>query len=183
MPEVKFYNNVFYKCATNDVNGGPLLIFADAGTIGRGNGGQVFNNIFLDCGVAGNLNNGNGWYYFDTTLTNVAADYNYVGKDGYKAIETDPQHRAVGSSGGWDKFSWWENHGINGGNPMLVSETQLDFRLQSGSPLINRALPLNQWFTTDIRGLTRGSQWDIGAYEFQAGEPVALAPPGRLRPQ
>ena len=183
MPEVKFYNNVFYKCATNDVNGGPLLIFADAGTIGRGNGGQVFNNIFLDCGVAGNLNNGNGWYYFDTTLTNVAADYNYVGKDGYKAIETDPQHRAVGSSGGWDKFSWWEVHGINGGNPMLVSETQLDFRLQSGSPLINRALPLNQWFTTDIRGLTRGSQWDIGAYEFQAGEPVSLAPPGRLRPQ
>jgi hypothetical protein len=182
MPQVKFYNNVFYKCATNTVNGGPLLIFTDAGSIGKGNGGQVFNNVFLDCGIAGDTNNGNGWYLFDTTLTNVAADYNYVGKDGYKPVIVDPQHRAVGNSGGWDKFSWWEPHGINGGNPQFVSESGMDFRLLTNSPLIDVALPLNQFFTTDMRGITRGAQWDIGALEFQAGETVSRPrPPPNFR--
>jgi hypothetical protein len=179
MPEVKFYNNVFYQCATNDVNGGHVLIFSDS--FGGGHGGRVFNNVFLDCGTAGNTNN--GWYSIQSTLTNVAADYNYVGKSGYQPVYVDPQHRAVGDPGGWDKFNWWEPHGFNGGNPMFVSETQWDFRLRQGSMLIGTALPMNQLFATDIRGFTRGSQWDIGAYEFQAGEPIALAPPGRLRPQ
>ena len=52
----------------------------------------------------------------------------------------------------------------------------------TGSPLIGRGLALNQLFATDMRGLTRGSQWDIGPFEFQAGEPVQLLPPGNLRP-
>jgi len=183
MPEVKWYNNVFYSCATNTDNGGPLLIFSNLDpSIGRGHSGKVFNNVFVNCGVAGNLRNGNGWYSFDTGLTNVAADYNYVGKDGYKAIDTDPQHRAIGNPGGWDRLLWWEPNGINGGNPLFVNESQFDFRLQAGSPLIARALALNQLFATDMRGLTRGAQWDIGPFEFQAGEAVQLLPASNLRP-
>jgi hypothetical protein len=35
---------------------------------------------------------------------------------------------------------------------------------------------LTEFFSTDIRGLTRGAAWDIGAYEFQEGEEVEPEP-------
>lgn len=175
MPEVKFYNNLFYHCATNTVNGGNVLIYTDSGTLGQGHSGKVFNNVFLDCGYPGAKNS--GWYQIDTTLTNISADYNYVGKLGYKAVSVDTLHRPKGDPGGWDKYLWWEPNGINGGDPLFVSESQLDFRLQAGSSLIGTALPLNQFFTRDLRGNLRGLQWDIGALEFQTGEIISPSSP------
>lgn len=173
MPEVKFINNTFISCATNVDNGGAILIYADVGSIGHGHSGRCLNNAFLDCGIAGNTNNGNGWYSFDTTLTNCAADYNYVGKKiggQYVGVYVDPTHRMVGAGGGWDKFAWWEDHGINGGDPKFVNESALDYRLLTGSPLIGAALSQASAFTVDIRGVTRGAAWDIGAYEFQQSD-------------
>lgn len=184
MPNVKFYNNTFYNCATNADNGGPLLIFSDVGSIGHGHGGRCFNNNFINCGIEGNTNNGSWGYYFETTLTNVAADYNFVAKvigGQYKSFVIDASHRAVGAGGGWDKFSWWEPNGINGTikniggvsstinpDPMIISLPLLNFKLTSTSPLKATGLNLTN-FTIDIRGVTR-SAWDIGAYAYNAAD-------------
>jgi hypothetical protein len=176
MPNVWVYNNFFYQCATNLENGGPLLIFTDSGAIGKGNGGRVFNNIFIDCGPAGTTNSGGT--YFSTTLTDVLSDYNYVSKttanSTYGAVKIDPSHRAIGDPGGWDVSDWWEPHGYNGvynsSSPLLAnlfstSFSPENYRLGFGSPLIGKGLYLTN-FTTDIRGISRGTvNWDIGPYQ------------------
>jgi hypothetical protein len=170
MPNVWVYNNVFYQCATNLENGGPLLIFADTGANGKGNGGRAFNNIFIDCGIAGTTNSGGT--YFSPTLTNVLSDYNYVVKEG-KPVKIDPGHRAIGDPGGWDTSDWWEPHGFNGGynvstNPGFINISASDFRLLASSPLISAGLNLTN-FTKDIRGVTRDA-WEIGPYEYSAAD-------------
>ena len=140
---------------------------------------KAFNNVFLDCGSLTSTNQ--GWYSFTTALTNVAADYNFVSKCGYKPVIVDSLQRAVGDPRGWDYQYWWEPHGINGGDPLFVNVIKLDFRLNGGSPVVRAALPLNQFFTNDMRGITRNGQWDIGALEFQAGETASRpSPPTNL---
>lgn len=170
---VQFLNNTFYKCNTNLIGGpgGPVLLFGsitnDTYTnfvASSGHGGQVLNNVFLDCG--GLTNTSLGWYTFETQLTNVAADYNYVGKNNYQPVDLNTNYQAVGDAGGWGKTTWWEPHGINGGNPLFVNESGFDFRLQNGSPLIAAATNLQSIFNVDIAGTVRGVNWDIGAFEF-----------------
>lgn len=169
--DVHWYNNTFIRCSTNFFTGGPILIFTSATneTVtnfvwNSGHGGRAFNNAFLDCGYSTNLNG--GWYSFATYLTNVQADYNFVAKDNYKAVDVDAMQRPVGDPGGWDPFKWWENNGVNGGNPLFVGA--LDFQLQSGSPLKDAGTNLT--FTTDLFGVSRpqGAAWDMGPYEFVA---------------
>lgn len=49
-----------------------------------------------------------------------------------------------------------------------------NFAPTSGSgPTVNAGIDLSSYFTTDITGETRGSTWDIGAYEYDAGAPPA----------
>jgi hypothetical protein len=177
-PDVSWYNNTFVDCATNSAAAAITLIFTTATnatytnfTYCSGHGGRVFNNAFLNCG---DTNMDRGWYVFDSFLTNIQADYNFVAKNNYRAVDANSLHQAIGDPGGWNKWKWWEPHGINGGDPFFVSKSRLDFRLMLGSPLIGAALPLNQLFTTDKRGATRGAQWDIGAFEFRADETVDL---------
>ena len=126
-------------------------------------GGRVFNNSFIDIGDSRTTV---GWYNFDLTLTNIQADYNYVGKDSYGTLATNVLEESIGDPGGWDNNKLWEDNGINGGDPLFMSAT--DFQLQSGSPLIGAALELNSLFTTDFIGVTRGDVWDIGPYEYEA---------------
>jgi hypothetical protein len=172
---VNFYNNLFVRCSTNPLTAGHVLIFTTLASGDAANSCQVFNNVFLDCGDS---RTSVGWYSFAKGLTNVAADYNYVGKLAYKPVVVDSQRRVIGDPRGWDSTLWWEPHGINGGDPFFVGESKLDFRLRELSRLIGAALPLNQLFTTDMLGTARGAQWDIGPIEFQAGETPArpLAP-------
>lgn len=181
IPNTTYYNNLFLRC--NNVGGGHVLVFNHLtfnGVYYQADGARVFNNIFLDCGDS---RTNVGWYMIETNLVDVAADCNYVAKSNYGAVKVDLLHRAIGDPGGWDYMcmAWYEPHGINGGDPMFVSERQHDFRLKEGSPLIGAAYPLNQLFTADMRGTTRGAQWDIGALEFQPGETVSRPlPPSNL---
>lgn len=163
-PNVSFYNNIFIKCSTNSDGGGHVLYFGTVGSDSSHNS-HVINNIFLDCGDS---RTNVGWYYFQTNLTNVSADYNYVGKLGYNPVALDSLHRAIGDPGGWDYLCmvWWEPHGINGGNPMLLNESESNLHLGQNSPLIGAATNLNSLFTTDFEGFTRGDSWDIGPLEF-----------------
>jgi len=186
IPEVKYFNNVFYRC--NKTNGGHALYFGSryySGTYGGrsgtnyAHGCQVINNVFLDCGDG---RAAVGWYGFGQELTNVVADYNYVGKAGYGPVEEDPLRRPVGNPGGWATWGkWWEPHGINGGDPGFVDVEKLDFRLREGSPLIGRGLNLGTLFGTDILGTSRTGAWDIGAYANRAGPGGRLVVPPRIR--
>jgi hypothetical protein len=146
-PNFKFYNNTFYHCDQN--TGGPL-IFNNNATVGIANGAVVMNNLFIDCGSRP-LNT--GWYYFDTGLTGVQADYNYVA--------------GAESAGFPSKQGFSEPHGINGGNPKFVSIVGSDFSLQSDSPAINSGVAITG-FNYDKVGKERpqGSGWDRGAFEF-----------------
>lgn len=169
MPGLKWYNNFFYQCGTNADLNGQVLIFGDSGSVGRGDGGQCFNNVFLDCGLPGNTNNGSGWYTFATTLTNIAADYNFCSKDGGKAVEPDPLQRMVGEAGFVTGY-FWEDHGTNGGNPMVYNDgVTMDSigRPLAGSPLLGTGTNLSTLFTTDILGATR-SAWSMGPYDTAA---------------
>jgi hypothetical protein len=52
-------------------------------------------------------------------------------------------------------------------NPMFVSTdfNTIDLHLQSNSPAVNAGASLGSPYMTDIEGRSRGSAWDIGAYE------------------
>lgn len=188
VPNVKYYNNTFVRCSFS--SGGTVINFASRPYNGTGyqgasgtdypHGGEVINNVFLDCGSIGGANNNiTGWYFFTADLTNIIADYNFVSKNGYQPVSTDSQFRWIGHPSGWSNYAWWEPHGMNGGNPMFIDESKLDFRLMEESPLVEKALPLNHVFKTDMRGTKRGEKWDMGALEYQ--DAMAPLPPSNLR--
>jgi Secretion system C-terminal sorting domain len=63
---------------------------------------------------------------------------------------------------------------LNSTDPQMVSPENGNFRLKPGSPCINKGIPV-PGITTDIEGNARGTQPDMGAYEFMtisAFEPV-----------
>jgi hypothetical protein len=182
IPDVKYYNNLFYRC--NKL--GHALTFGtrhyDTSYSGQSgtnyaHGARVVNNVFLECGDNRNVI---GWYTFLQGLENVLADFNYVGKAGYVPVDQDPLKRPVGNPSGWATWGgWWEPNGLNGGDPKFLSIEKLDFQLHEDSPLIDRGLNLQSSFNSDILKLTRGTRWDIGAYEY--GAPPIIAPPSNIR--
>jgi hypothetical protein len=194
IPDIKYFNNVFYRCGY--IAGGHALNFGPRsyggendtakgylGVVGLNypHGTELRNNVFLDCGDSRDTV---GWYALSQDLTNVWADYNYVGKLGYAPVEEDTLlQRSIGDEGGWATWGkWWEDNGINGGDPLFRSELKVDFRLRVGSPLIGNGMPLNHIFTKDLAGVTRGERWDIGPLEFVAGEGDQMPmPPRELR--
>ena len=185
LPNVSWYNNTFIECATNtaaaayvfivgsETNGTTITNFATS----TGHGTHVYNNVFYNCGD-GVMNK--SVYDFYTYCTNVAADYNFCCGTNYGQFKIDPGHRAVGDPGGWDggtTSSWWENHGINGGNPGLIDPVNGNYAVTTNSFLYGAGTNLSSWFTTDIAGNLRPATtaWTIGAYE--AASAVAAPPP------
>lgn len=131
----------------------------------KANGARVIGNVFIECGDSRQTV---GWYGIATDLTDVQADYNYVGKTGWGSVTVDAAHRSVGSAGGWGY--WWEDHGINGGDPGFVNFANLDFRLSSTSILKNAGVAI-AGLTKDKLNVTRpqGVANDIGPYEYESG--------------
>jgi hypothetical protein len=68
-------------------------------------------------------------------------------------------------------------------NPGFVNATGNDFRLQAGSPAIDRGVTVPS-ITTDFSGAARpqGSAFDIGAHEYGTNAPVAAPTNLRLNP-
>ena len=136
----------------------------------------VCNNTFLDCGGTGP---NTGWYAFGADLvgttwvqylTNCVADYNHVAKNSYSGVGA-----GSGPVGSEQYYPWkfYELHGINGGNPLFVEETANDFRLTSGSPLVDAGVNLSALgLSQDLLGVSRpqGDQWDIGPFEYAGSD-------------
>lgn len=185
IPDVRYINNVFYQC--NKTNGGHALVFGTRfyDKVGVFNGGTgtnaahgtvLLNNVFLDCGDGPAPEK--GWYAIQSNLTNVVANFNYVGKAGFAPVKVDAQRRAVGSPGGWSSFDWWEPNGINGGDPKFVDLIRRDFRIGDTSLLVARGTT-SPLVTRDFLGRPRPSTPAIGA--FESSQATIPAQPTGLR--
>lgn len=130
----------------------------------------VKNNVFLNCGEVGNYQN--GWYAFDTLLTGIEADYNYVAKHGFTAPRIDLLQRDIGGVTPWDSTMWWEDHGTAGGDPLMNDYSVYDFRQLLGSPLIDTGTNISGVTSDYIRTVRPlGVRSDKGAYEYDDGNP------------
>jgi len=135
---------------------------------------------------SGQVQNGDGFkiYANKHLLQNCVADYNYVGKilDSvpYSAFSVDGEEDGIDDAG-YNQYFWYEAHGINGGDPGFVSESQgcsiatsiCNFNLTSTSILRGAGLNLytaGLWLTdvNDYAGNARpeSGAWDIGAYRY-----------------
>jgi hypothetical protein len=141
---------------------------------------EARNNVFLDCGDP--VNNLNGWYDFGLDLLNVAADHNYVGKNGFTPMRVRVGSIPVGDPRGWGGKGWYEPNGINGGDPGFASLPSLNFSLVSGSPLIDRGVALAN-VRDDHLGILRplGGGYDIGAFEASGTLSVRPSSPQGFR--
>jgi hypothetical protein len=152
-PGFLWHNNVFYQVATFYGLGAiHLMNYNSAGNDHRYFGTEIRNNVFLQCGSSGDRS-----VSFDGSDSNIIT-HNYFGGSGYAAI-----------GGQGTAF-------VNGGNPNFVNLAAADFRIASGSVLIDKGTTL-PGFSTDRLGVPRpqGGAWDIGPHEF-GSEPVNQAP-------
>lgn len=149
IPNVKLYNNTFIRCTQNTDS--PLMFRSS--NDGWGDNGVIFNNIFVGCGNPDSQSAKRSYVNYLNTVTNLIADYNFVTGLTNEVVTTH-----VGR----------EANGINGGNVEFVDTNSWNFSLLSTSPAINKGTNLSSVFTTDLLGNTRGTYWDIGAYEYIA---------------
>lgn len=152
IPFCHFQNNTFYRSAdgSNEVHSHAVVFFNQDGF--RGWGGTLTNNIMVACGYSNLANGLTVGFYAGAAGAIPVANYNYVAglvQHNYPAIAA---------------FS--EANGVNGGNPMFVSSS--DMRLQAGSPAIDIGANLSTLFPADFADVTRTVPWDSGAYEFVA---------------
>jgi hypothetical protein len=105
------------------------------------------------------------------------------------------------TSGGWGEGSDYnvsykaddlpivsQTHSSNTVTVSFVNTDEFDFRLTETNPcVIDLGTDLSgdsyAPITTDIAGNTRGPAWDIGAFEYESGEPPAPAPAEQWIPQ
>lgn len=178
IPNIQYYNNVFYKC--NYEVGGFALNFGSRSystlnVTNYAHGTRVLNNVFLDCGNDTSITK--GWYAMNPGITNVLADFNFVAKNNYTAVREDTSLRSVGDPEGWDSFRWYEANGINGGDPEFFNPENLDFRIHASSFLLGNGKALPQVFD-DFLGQIRTYPPGIGAFTLsEASQVPGISPP------
>lgn len=182
MPNVHWWNNTFFRCGTNSASAPFALNFSTEYdgvtytnfTASSGANCDAYNNAFIECGDG---NNDRGWYAWDYSLTNatVAADYNMVTENGFQAVVTNTAFESIGDPGGWDNFKWWEDNGINGGDPLVVDTNTVPngfYIATNTSPLYQAGTNLYAaGVTTYYDGTARSSSgaFDIGAFPLTGG--------------
>jgi len=169
IPSVRWHNNVFYQIWTNAAGGAITINWAENGRNNATNS-QILNNVFLGCGK----NDQSGWYAIgDNSLiiTNTwKVDFNYVaGLDGSPKRVGQPRTNQ----------RWYEPNGINGGDGRFQNINLLNFRLLEDSPLRNKGINLNNYFSIDHDKNNRPlvGNWDIGAFQFVTSTPQTILPP------
>lgn len=164
----EIYNNVFAH------NQGGFLLTGNYQD--RDGAFKVYNNTFynncLSAGTTRELN------IFNVTSLDFKNNIVYAGDGSDGGYYTDfngaGSTSTTGMTGSYNIWYGqtsapsWDSSTLDNDNPLLVSTS--DYNLQATSPAIAAGSNLNTEFTTDIDGITRGSTWDIGAYEYVAGE-------------
>ncbi len=107
------------------------------------------NNIFVNCKIIGssslsNLLDASNLWWDEPGVVYYTSDT--------ESVPDPPGNRYAGAA-------------VNS-NPLFVDSTNRNFRVRATSPAINTGSNLNSYFTADAIGTTRGSVWDIGAYEY-----------------
>lgn len=173
MDGMKVYNNLFYRTPRESIQ-----VTTGGGENGSSYGTDFKNNLFYQSsggGTSATL----GWYYNaasgnPATNTTVLANYNAVAGTNNAAKTVAPPD---------SEFRWasigQEANGINGGDPLFVSASRGDFRLQSSSSLVEAGTAIAD-FTTDFLGRDRGDgNWDIGPFqELGLASPPPSPPTG-----
>jgi hypothetical protein len=158
IPNVKWYNNLFYKCVHNYGH----VIAITSGPTGRGNDCSIVNNIFYECGSAPEVAT-YGWYSTYAyqgypPVTGFSADYNFVCGTAFSKKNTQPDA----------SFIFSEENGINGGNPGFKGKG--DFSPCPTSVLVGKGKNLTSCgFNEDYKGDRRQeiNSWDIGPLKVQ----------------
>lgn len=163
--DVYIYNNIVAR------NGGPGIRI-DAMTWGGGGTYYIYNNTFYGNATLGGENFEMGGSVETTMLFRNNIVYATRGTVYNTAFYGSPQNSDLGFSG--DHNIWyglgdgptWSSDNLDDTNPLIVSAT--DLSLQSNSPAIGAGTDVSI-STPDFLGISRGSVFDIGAYEYADG--------------
>lgn len=148
--------------------------------IGSGADNQAYNNVVFDTGGdgirVGSYSPSNNQVYNNTVYSCTSNAINIQSSASGAIVRNNILYQngtnSVANSGTGTITS--NNHTAN---PLFVSTAGFNFHLQSGSPAIGYGTNLNSIFTTDYDGVTRGTAWDAGAYEYVGAPPVDTTPP------
>jgi hypothetical protein len=187
------YSGLIYN---NDFAPSPLAtatMFESYSTIsGTGNALNIYNNTFVDVGVANaasaglkinstsstyNIKNNliDGFLYpmgLDTNTANTYnLDYNFENATSGQVSTfqpPDPDSHGVYFAA-WQTAPWnYEAHGVLG-NPALLTSSPGNNTLTSSSTAKGAGVDLSSTFTADFNGVTRTVPWDMGAYKYAGG--------------
>lgn len=159
IPNFRFYNNTLYNVgATNNL----IMYLYDAPGKSNFSGSKIHNNVFVTASSIGNYGQ---VMAIGSTGSNVTVSHNMVTR--------------VNGFGTLSGFS--ETGGVNGGDPKFVDVGARNFRLQAGSPAIDRGTGV-VGTARDFAGTARpqGSTLDIGAFEYGSSAATPPAAPTNL---
>jgi hypothetical protein len=168
---IEIYNNTINKSAYASSVLGCIKI--GNSTTGIIDYVTVKNNIMVNCGNAIITDTNSG--------SHLTFDYNLYYNDTHLIYDarTAVRDRCNTLSACQGAPQYQEAHGVVG-NPLFVNATgngtlgSIDTTIQSDSAAIDIGLDLSSIFTTDYLGNTRQTLWDIGAYEYGAGNQSTL---------
>lgn len=170
------YNNVVWTAAgaSNKFCNGSIFVRYAPGT-------KIFNNTLIGNGehagmwlaysnqfptvISNNVLKGHTLIYQMESSVNMQSDRNLY----YGYTETSPFFINAYPLVGTNTWIATLGHDVNSvwTDPLLDS----NYKLTAGSPAIGVGANLNSYFTTDFDGTTRGTTWDIGAYEYEPPPP------------
>ena len=155
-------------CPDDDIIRGNIIYDNTARGIGvySGQRNQIYNNVFYHTApgsthLAIHYTGHNGGIYSNTVYNNrVGVLITGSGNDLRNNILYNNSSANLTNTGG----ATTSNNLTT--NPSFINAGTANFQLQPSSAAIGQGIELNATFTTDILSVTRGSTWDIGAYEF-----------------
>ncbi len=156
------YNNLIYDNGPGGGNGDGIEI-----GFGTSTDTKIYNNVFIN-----NTGEGIQVGLFGSVANADITNNIFMGTTGiaihvYSATSTTATTNIFYLNGGTTSGTI-----TNSGNitldPIFIDSTGpvYDFHLNAASPAIGSGTQSNALFLVDADGVTRGSTWDIGAYEF-----------------
>lgn len=172
-------NNLFYQVC-NSASDWAMSTRDTTNAYGTSAGSYFWNNAFVLCGADLTKTNA-GWYAVTEQLRpHVSIDYNYVCRTNYSIA-------AIGNVTNYTVNSFCETNGVNGGDPMFINVSTMDFRPNVQGSLYHKGHPIPFNFplfpgpafdgTADFNGISRSiGNWSIGPYEgISTSNPITIS--------